>query len=308
MLIVCILLALLCAGLAFWVWAQRRSLREAAYRLRALEDTGSTARVRLAVPNSAAEELLDEVNRLLELRQADRAAYQARERALRQQIANVSHDLRTPLTSILGYLQLLEDPGLTEGERREYLAVIAGRARTLQSLITSFYDLSRLEGGEYLLQREKVDLYASLSGLLAAFYNDFTDRGFDMEVELAEGLPQVWADAGAVLRIFTNLIRNALEHGEGRMEIRLYQEGGQVVSRFSNETHALTAEDVPTCSTASLPPTRCAPAGTPAWAWPLSKRWPGRWTAGRRPLWRGICLPSPSAGRLSGGNRLNAAV
>ena len=62
MLIVCILLALLCAGLAFWVWAQRRSLREAAYRLRALEDTGSTARVRLAVPNSAAEELLDEVN------------------------------------------------------------------------------------------------------------------------------------------------------------------------------------------------------------------------------------------------------
>ena len=157
----------------------------------------------------------------------------------------ISHDLRTPLTSILGYLQLLEDPGLTEGERREYLAVIAGRARTLQSLITSFYDLSRLEGGEYLLQREKVDLYASLSGLLAAFYNDFTDRGFDMEVELAEGLPQVWADAGAVLRIFTNLIRNALEHGEGRMEIRLYQEGGQVVSRFSNETHALTAEDVP---------------------------------------------------------------
>ena len=93
--------------------------------------------------------------------------------------------------------------------------MIAGRARTLQSLITSFYDLSRLEGGEYLLQREKVDLYASLSGLLAAFYNDFTDRGFDMEVELAEGLPQVWADAGAVLRIFTNLIRNALEHGEG---------------------------------------------------------------------------------------------
>ena len=74
MLIVCILLALLCAGLAFWVWAQRRSLREAAYRLRALEDTGSTARVRLAVPNSAAEELLDEVNRLLELRQRGQEA------------------------------------------------------------------------------------------------------------------------------------------------------------------------------------------------------------------------------------------
>ncbi|MFQ7853821.1 MAG: histidine kinase dimerization/phospho-acceptor domain-containing protein [Flavonifractor plautii] len=189
MLIVCILLALLCAGLAFWVWAQRRSLREAAYRLRALEDTGSTARVRLAVPNSAAEELLDEVNRLLELRQADRAAYQARERALRQQIANVSHDLRTPLTSILGYLQLLEDPGLTEGSGGNTWRD-CGRARALQSLITSFYDLSRLEGREYLLQREKVDLYASLSGLLAAFYNDFTDRGFTWRWSWPRGCPR----------------------------------------------------------------------------------------------------------------------
>ena len=104
MLIVCILLALLCAGLAFWVWAQRRSLQEAAYRLRALEDTGSTARVRLAVPNSAAEELLDEVNRLLELRQADRAAYQARERALRQCLPRPPHppDLHPGLSPASG--------------------------------------------------------------------------------------------------------------------------------------------------------------------------------------------------------------
>ena len=245
MLIGCILLALACMGLGFWVWAQRRSLRSAARQLRALEEGQSTARVRLAVPNGAAEALLDEVNRLLELRQADQSAYRQRERALRQQIANVSHDLRTPLTSILGYLQLLDDPGLTEAERREYLSVVEGQAKALQSLITSFYDLSRLEGGEYPLQREQVDLRAQLAGLLASFYSDFTEKGFDMDVELDEALPPVWADPGAVLRVFTNLLRNALDHGEGRMEIRLYQEKGWVVSRFSNETRELTEEDVP---------------------------------------------------------------
>lgn len=186
--------------------------------------------------------------------------------------------------------------------------MIAGRARALQSLITSFYDLSRLEGGEYLLQREKVDLYASLSGLLAAFYNDFTDRGFNMEVELAEGLPQVWADAGAVLRIFTNLIRNALEHGEGRMEIRLYQEGGQVVSRFSNETHALTAEDVPHVFDRFFTSDKMRTGRNTGLGLAIVKALAGQMDCRRRPLWRGICLPSPSAGRLSGGNRLNAAV
>ena len=157
----------------------------------------------------------------------------------------MSHDLRTPLTSILGYLQLLEDPKLPEGERREYLAVVESRAKALQSLITGFYDLSRLEGGEYPLEQEPVNLYTSLSGLLAAFYNDFTDRNFDMTVELAQHLPPVQADNGGVLRVFTNLIRNALDHGRGKMTVRLWQEGERVVSLFANETDELTAEDLP---------------------------------------------------------------
>ncbi len=243
--ILCILLAGVSGGLGLWVWTQRRALRSAARQLKALEETNSTARLRLAVPNRSAEQLLEGVNRLLELRREDQAVWLERERSLRQQIANVSHDLRTPLTSILGYLQLLEDPALPEGERREYLQVVEGRARALQSLITGFYDLSRLEGGEYPLEREAVNLYSCLSGLLAAFYNDFTDRGFEMTVELAEHLPPVQADSGGALRVFTNLIRNALDHGRGKMTIRLWQEGEQVVSLFANQTDELTAEDLP---------------------------------------------------------------
>lgn len=245
MVILCILLAVACGLLGWWVWAQRRALRSAAKQLKELEQTGSSARVRLAVPNGAAEELLQEVNALLEARRMDQAVWREREKSLRQQISNISHDLRTPLTSILGYLQLLEDPALPEEERREYLAVIENRSKALQSLITSFYELSRLEGGEYPLERVPVNLHASLSGLLAAFYNDFMEKGFDMTVELEEGLPPVLADEGAVLRVFTNLIRNALEHGCGRMEVRLYREGEQVVSLFRNETTDLTQEDVP---------------------------------------------------------------
>ena len=245
MVILCILLAAACGLLGWWVWTQHRALRSAAEQLKELERTGSSAWLRLAVPNRAAEELLQEVNALLEARRTDQAAWREQEKSLRRQISNVSHDLRTPLTSILGYLQLLEDPTLPEEERREYLTIIENRSKALQSLITSFYELSRLEGGEYPLEQVPVNIHASLSGLLAAFYNDFMDKGFDMTVELEEGLPPVLADEGAVLRVFTNLIRNALDHGQGRMEVRLYREGEQVVSLFRNETADLTAEDVP---------------------------------------------------------------
>ena len=237
MLILLALLVLLCLGLGLRLYALERDIRSCARQLRS-----GRPRVSMAAPNAAAEELLTAVNALLDLREREEGDYRRQEQAIRQQIANVSHDLRTPLTSILGYLQLLEGEGLTAEERREYLSIVQGRARALQSMIVSFYDLSRLEGGEYPLSRERVDLYHVLSQMVAEFYNDFTD--FDMTVELREGLPAVTADPAGVLRVFTNLIRNALEHGRKRMSILLYQEGGEVVSVFANDAPDLTPEDV----------------------------------------------------------------
>ena len=234
-----VLLALACLALGLRLYALERDIRACARQLRS-----GRPRVSMAAPNAAAEELLTAINELLDLREREEGDYRRQEKAIRQQIANISHDLRTPLTSILGYLQLLEGEGLTAEERREYLGIVRGRARALQSMIVSFYDLSRLEGGEYPLSREKVDLYHILSELVAEFYSDFEASGFDMTVELQEGLPPVTADPSGVLRVFTNLIRNALEHGRARMSILLSREGEEVVSVFANDAPGLTPEDV----------------------------------------------------------------
>lgn len=235
-----LVLAVLCGLLLLRLYALERDVKKCAEELRNAPDVP----VRMAAPNRAAEELLAAINGILRLRQDEAAEYRRQEKAVRQQISNISHDLRTPLTSILGYLQLLEGDGLTGEERREYLDIVQGRARNLQSLITSFYDLSRLEGKEYPLSRERVDLYAGLSELVAGFYNDFEHSGFDMTVELGEGLPAVTADPSGVLRVFTNLIRNALEHGRERMTIRLWREGEEICSLFANDAPGLEEEDV----------------------------------------------------------------
>lgn len=233
-------LAAACALLGLRLYTLETDIRSCARQLR----EGRRARVHMAAPNRAAEDLLAAVNSLLELRESEAAEYRRQERAIRQQISNISHDLRTPLTSILGYLQLMEGERLSAEERQEYLEIIQGRARTLQSLITTFYDLSRLEGGEYPLSREQVDLYHVLSELVAEFYNDFEQSGFAMTVELQEGLPAVTADPSGVLRVFTNLIRNALEHGRERMAILLRREGEELVSIFANDAAGLAEEDL----------------------------------------------------------------
>ena len=220
-----------------------RGLLQAAQRMKAQMSDETGVRLALPCPSKGAEELLACLNNLLELRQAERADYRRKEQELRRQIANVSHDLRTPLTSILGYLQLLEQEGLPQPKRQEYLAVIEGRARTLQTFIASFSDLSRIEGGELPLEREKIDLARALSDQLAASYEQIEEMGLDMEVDVAPGLPPVWADGGAVTRIFSNLLTNALRHGSGTLSVKLYREGKYLVSSFSNRADGLTAED-----------------------------------------------------------------
>ena len=238
-----VLLILLCAVLIGRQVTLERGLHRAALRMQVQLADETTARLALPCPSAGAEELLVCLNQLLELRQEERAAYRRKEQELRRQIANVSHDLRTPLTSILGYLQLLEGDGLSPEKKAEYLAVVEGRARTLQVFIATFYDLSRIEGGELPLEREKVDLGRALSDQLAASYEQIEEAGLDMEVDLAPDLPPVWADSGAVTRIFSNLLTNALRHGKDALSIRLYREGNGIVSAFSNRAEDLTAED-----------------------------------------------------------------
>ncbi len=238
-----ILLALVCAVLIGRQLTLEQGLHNAARRMREQLADETTARLSLPCPSAGAEELLSCLNQLLELRQEERARYRRKEQELRRQIANVSHDLRTPLTSILGYLQLLEGDGLSPERKAEYLAVIEGRARTLQTFIAAFYDLSRIEGGELPLEREQVDLRRALSDQLAASYGQIDEAGLDMEVELADGLPPVWADSGAVARIFSNLLTNALRHGKDALSVRLYRAGNVIVSAFSNRAEGLTAED-----------------------------------------------------------------
>ena len=238
-----VLLALLCAVLIGRQITLERGLHRAARRMREQMADETTARLSLPCPSAGAEELLVCLNELLELRQEERAVYHRKEQELRQQIANVSHDLRTPLTSILGYLQLLEGEGLSPGKRVEYLSVIEGRARTLQTFIAAFYDLSRIEGGELPLERDKVDLGRALSDQLAAAYEQIEESGLVMEVDIAPDMPPVWADGGAVTRIFSNLLTNALRHGEDNLAVKLYREGNAVVSAFSNRADGLTAED-----------------------------------------------------------------
>ena len=239
-----LLLALLCAALLGYLAVLGGGLRRAKERLAAHLRDETTARLDVSCPNASAEALLQEINALLERRLAEGADYRRKERDLRRQIADVSHDLRTPLTSILGYLQLLEEQDLTPEQKGEYLAVIRGRAATLQSLITSFYDLSRLEGGQWQLEREELDLKRVVQDQLASAYETLEQAGMPPEVDIAHDVPTVWGDPKAAVRVVSNLLTNALTHGVAPLRVSLSREGEGVAARFTNGAPTMTQTQV----------------------------------------------------------------
>ena len=239
-----IVLVLVCLSLILGIYTLEKTLRQAREQLEQVRAGETGVRLTLDTPNRQAEELFHTINALLEQRELERVDYQRKERQLRQQIANVSHDLRTPLTSILGYLQLLREEGLSPEERRAWLEVIDGRAQSLRELITAFYDLSRIEGGEYPLEREQVELRRELEEVLAGFYPELEKSGLTVSVDLARDIPPVWGDRGGVRRVFSNLLVNALRHGQGTLEVKLERRGAWAAASFTNGAPDMTQEDV----------------------------------------------------------------
>ena len=222
----------------------RHNLHKARLSLEELRRTRTNQRLKLRVPDRELEHLLEEINALLDDWQANDSLHHRQEQQRRLEIANISHDLRTPLTSILGYLQILKSEDVGPQERREYLDIVENRANALKALITGFYDLSCLEAGGYTLVKEPVALASVLYELAAAFYADFHESGRKVELDIAENLSPILGDPQAILRIYTNLFQNAIKHGTGDLYVRVFQEEELVVTCFTNLAPGLLPQDV----------------------------------------------------------------
>ncbi|HIV20253.1 MAG TPA: HAMP domain-containing histidine kinase [Candidatus Merdivicinus intestinigallinarum] len=243
MLILTIILGLLAAAFAALWLLSRKNLKSAVEELRRIRSGQTGRRLRLSSPDRLMERLIAEVNHLLDDQQKAEQAHAQAEKERRDEIANISHDLRTPLTSILGYLQLLQQDSCTPAERQEYLQISENRAKSLQSLLSGFYDLSRLEAGGYALELEPLDPAGILYQMAADYYADFLDAGMEPKLLIPETLPLIYADKQGITRVFQNLTQNALKHGGDYLAISSREEPDYLAVCFSNPAPELTKED-----------------------------------------------------------------
>jgi len=196
------------------------------------------------VTSRSLEMLLVRINRIYQSRQQERILLLRREKGIRREIENVSHDLRTPLTSIIGYLDLIQDKDTGEEEKREYLEIIGKRARGLKNLIDNFYELSRLEGENYPVTLTTVPLQPLIKEIILSFYREFEERGIQVAVKLEEIERVTVADRLQLSRIIINLIQNATKYSRSFFEIEQVSKDGLCSIYFRNDHKGMKEEEM----------------------------------------------------------------
>ncbi len=232
--LICGALALAVLVLLVRLFLLRRSLDEIARQLgeRLTQDTNSP--VFLSTRDAHARRLAAELNVHLKELRRQRQRFQQGDTELKNAITNISHDLRTPLTAIRGYLDLLAREDLPENIRR-YLGLIENRAEAMTQLTEELFRYS-LANCRQELKLEAVDLRRCLEESLVSFYAAMGQRGIVPEISQPEGPVVRSLDSAAVSRIFGNIVSNALKYSDGDFSAALDERGTAV---FSNSARAL---------------------------------------------------------------------
>ena len=163
-------------------------------------------------------------------------------------ITNVAHDLRTPLTSIIGYIDIVNNmPDLTEAQRSEYLKITWEKARKLEKLINELFSFTKISYGGMPMHMEKIDLIKLLEQEVDELYPTFKDNQLECVLETDTDSCMVMADGEQLVRVFDNLLGNAVKYGRyGKMiRVRTVTEQSQIRIQVVNYGSVIPAEKLP---------------------------------------------------------------
>lgn len=220
-----------CAGIVVielvWLmllWRQNVLLRR---QLIFIREKDSSMRVSVNLELLGNLKLAEEMNRILDDVRNRKSELVKREKLIANAYANLSHDIRTPLTSLDGYVQLLNEAE-TDEDRDRYSKIIRERIDTLKELLEDLFTYTKLKNDAYEIELSRLSLRTIVANTVLSYYDVWKDNGVEPEISLTEEVLPIEGNELAVKRILQNITKNAMLHGYKKISLRL--------SRTDNDT------------------------------------------------------------------------
>lgn len=214
----------------------KRQVRKICKQLDFLEKNDSNLLLSLNVHFKELEKLADHINKNNNYCRKRNIECENRDRMLKQAITNISHDIRTPLTSLNGYFELLQESTDRE-EKEKYCEIIQERIHYLKEMLEQLFTYVKLQNGDYDFDLKRVDAKELLCKTIFTFYNDIKDRNIEPIIELPDDSIYGLLNSFALIRVYQNIIKNAMDHADKELRIKMITDEKNIIITFTNELY-----------------------------------------------------------------------
>lgn len=222
----------------------KKEIRNIEKQLKNINKDNNNDKLTISLINKDIEKLTQSINNTLDLKRQSESNNIKLQCELKKTIANMSHDLRTPLTSIIGYIQFCKLDDVSLDEKKEYLDIAEQRANSLKKLLNDFYELSLIESLDYEMKLENINVSRILQEILLQRYSDFMKRNLEPKIEIQSDSINIIGDKKSLERIIENLLSNSIKYAKDSLNISLFSEENIVVLKISNTVDNIECLDV----------------------------------------------------------------
>ncbi|MGE7947553.1 sensor histidine kinase [Lysinibacillus sp. NPDC093688] len=183
-------------------------------KLQAIIDEQSSEKILVSTANQELQQLLIAMNALLDHNQKVQATHRKMEGSMKKMLANISHDLKTPLTVVLGYTEMLQlKQSLSDEERQRLLTGVHSKTLEVLKIIHTFFDLAKLEAGDTDYPMTKINVSEICRKNILSFYDMITSMGLEIDIAIPEMSMYALGNEEALDRVLNNLLSNAIAYG-----------------------------------------------------------------------------------------------
>ncbi len=232
------ILLLICITLILKICSIKKSIKEIQKSVENILNTDTNNLI--LISDASVKKLAIFLNKELKEMRKQKLQYEYGNQELKRNITNVSHDLRTPLTAIKGYIELLKEESLTQNGRK-YISVINRKTEELTELTEQLFDFAKILDTDMVLTKEKCYLNELLEEVLASYYPIFKEKDIVPEVLICKEKVEKELNKASMIRVFENIFSNVVKYSNGNFKVELKNDGEII---FSNKATSLDATTV----------------------------------------------------------------